>query len=61
MMYLENAATLQTSGITLLGQFENLNSVSVSVSYIGKDQKGIYKRGIHDQGDFWQFLLEIAV
>ena len=26
-----------------------------------KDQKGTYKRGIHDQGDFWKFLLEIAV
>ena len=32
-----------------------------SLELLGKDQKGIYKRGIHDQGDFWKFLLEIAV
>ena len=24
---------------------------------IGKDQKGFHKRGIHDQGDFWELLL----
>ena len=29
--------------------------------FFGKDQKGIYRRGIHDQGDFWKFLLETAV
>ena len=27
----------------------------------GKDQKGLHKRGIHDQGDFWKFPLETAV
>ena len=25
-----------------------------------KDQKGFHKRGIHDQGELWQDLLEIA-
>ena len=35
--------------------------VSLHSLHFGKDQKGIYKRGIHDQGDFWKFLLEIAV
>ena len=28
---------------------------------IGKDQKGLHKRGTHDQGDFWKFPLEITV
>ena len=28
---------------------------------LGKDQKGRHKRGIHDQGDFCNFLLEAAV
>ena len=27
----------------------------------GKDQKGLHKRGIHDQGDFWKFPLETTV
>ena len=30
-------------------------------SRIGKDQKGVHKRGIHDQGDFWKFLSETTV
>ena len=28
---------------------------------LGKDQKGLHKRGIHDQGDFWKFPLETTV
>ena len=35
--------------------------MKISQELIGEDQKGIYKRGIHDQGDFWKFLLEVAV
>ena len=31
------------------------------VIFLGKDQKGLRKRGIHDQGDFWTFLLETTV
>ena len=26
-----------------------------------EDQKGLHKRGIHDQGDFWNFPLETTV
>ena len=25
------------------------------------DQKGLHKRGIHDQGDFWKFPLETTL
>ena len=28
---------------------------------LGKGHKGFHKRGIHDQGDFWKFLLETTV
>ena len=28
---------------------------------IGKDQKGLHKRGIHDQGDFYKNLLEMIM
>ena len=28
---------------------------------IGKDQKGLHKRGIHDQGDFCKFPLQTTV
>ena len=34
---------------------------SASRRHFGKDQKGPHKRGIHDQGDFWKFLLETTV
>ena len=29
--------------------------------FVGKDQKGLHKRDIHDQGDFWTFPLETTV
>ena len=29
--------------------------------FVGKDQKGLHKRGIHDRGDFWKFPLETTV
>ena len=28
---------------------------------LSKDQKGLHKRGIHDQGGFLKYLLEAAV
>ena len=28
---------------------------------LGNDQKGLHRRGIHDQGDFWKFPLETTV
>ena len=33
----------------------------VGAASIGKGQKGLHKRGIHDQGDFWKFPLETTV
>ena len=46
-----------TTGLRL----SSLKPRHLRVFFFGKDQKGIYKRGIHDQGDFWKFLLETAV
>ena len=36
-------------------------ALAILPAILGKDQKGLHKRGIHDQGDFWQCPLEATV
>ena len=45
----------------ILGRSLGKISGTLKWATLGKDQKGLHKRGIHDQGDFWKFLLETTV
>ena len=39
-------------------KYNTSNIYTVKSWVLRQDPKGFHRRGIHDQGDFWKFLLE---
>ena len=55
------ASSSQLPATNLVMRFLTLKDIGHFLIEIGKDQKGLQKRGIHDQGDLWKFPLETTV